>query len=85
MSDYTDKLDELCKWANENPGTAGARTIRKVVRDLEGDGPIGDTLHSVDANLFNKIIDLLIEFRQSGRLEAFNSIHANARARLGIE
>lgn len=84
MSAYTDKLDDLCKFAQENPGTAGARAIRKVVADLEGDGPIGDTLHSVDNELFTKIIGVLIEFRKSGCREGFNSIHADARERLEL-
>lgn len=85
MSAYTDKLDELCELAEQMPGTAGSRTIRKVIADLEGDGPVGDLLHSVDSELFIKIINTLVEFRKTGRSESFNSIHRNARERLGID
>lgn len=84
MSVYTEKLDALCGLAEKMPGTAGARTIRKVAADLEGDGPIGDLLHSVDSDVFAQVIELLIEFRKTGCKEAFNSIHASARERLGI-
>lgn len=84
MSTYTDKLDELCNWALSNPGTAGARAIRKVITDLEGDGPVGEIMHSVDSELFTKIIGLLVEFRRTGCREPFNSIHHKARKRLQV-
>lgn len=82
MSEYERRLDELVDWARSNPGTAGARTIRKVVFDLEADGPVGEMLFSVDEELFLKIIELLVEFRRSGRGQSFNSIHRAARDRL---
>ena len=82
MSEYTRKLDALVDWARANPGTGGARAIRKVVMDLEGEGPIGELLFSVDQELFDRVIDLLVEFRATGRSESFNAIHSQARERL---
>lgn len=82
MSEYTRKLEALVDWVRANPGTSGARAIRKIVMDLEGEGPIGELLHSVDQELFDRVIDLLVEFRNTGRSEPFNAIHSQARERL---
>jgi hypothetical protein len=81
MSEYERKLAELIEWARLNPGTAGARTIRKIVFDLEGEGPVGAILHSIDSALFGKVIEVLVEFRKTGKNESFNSIHRAARER----
>ena len=82
MSEYTRKLDALVDWVRANPGTGGARAIRKVVMDLEGEGPIGELLFTLDQELFDQVIDLLVEFRNTGRSEPFNAIHVQARERL---
>jgi hypothetical protein len=47
--------------------------------DLEGNGPVGEMLHSLDRSNFDMVIDLLIEFRDSGRHERFNTLHRKAR------
>lgn len=82
MSIYEDKLDNICAVIEKVSGTAGERALKKIIMDLEGDGPIGELLHSLDENNFKSVIDLLIEFRVSGRREAFNSIHFKARERI---
>ncbi|MDN7880047.1 hypothetical protein [Burkholderia aenigmatica] len=82
MSKYSDKLNAICDDAEALSGTGGARALRKIVMDLEGDGPIGELLHTLDQDRFNAVIDLLVEFKRSGRLEGFNALHASARARL---
>lgn len=82
MSKYTDKLDALCDWALAHPGCGGTRAIEKIVKDLEGDGPVGELLHTLDATLFAQVLDLFVEFKKTGRHEGFNSIHRAARQRL---
>jgi hypothetical protein len=39
-------------------------------------------LHTLDQERFNRVIDLLVEFRRSGRLEGFNALHDAARQRI---
>ncbi len=82
MSAYTDKLNALCNWALTHPGCGSTRAIEKIVMDLEGDGPVGELLHTLDATLFAQVLDLFVEFKATGRSEAFNSIHGAARGRL---
>lgn len=82
MSEYTRKLNALVDWVRANPGTGGARAIRKIVMDLEGEGPIGELLFTLDDQLFEQVIDVLVEFRDTGRSEPFNAIHSQARERL---
>lgn len=82
MSVYEEKLNNICSAIEKMSGTAGERALKKIIMDLEGDGPIGELLHSLDENNFKSVIDLLIEFRTSGRREAFNSIHSKARQRI---
>lgn len=79
MSAYSDKLKEICAWINANPGTGGARGLTKIVNDLEGDGPIAELLHTLDRDLFTEVIELLVEFRNTGRREGYNRLHAEAR------
>ena len=85
MSTYSDKLNAICDDAERLTGTGGGRALRKIVMDLGGDGPIGELLHTLDQDRFNAVIALLVEFKQTGRLEGFNALHANARARLSGE
>lgn len=80
--DYKQRLDALVEKSNSMSGTAGQRTLRKVILDLEGDGPIGDLLHSLDRELFMEVIELFLEFKRTGRRMAFNALHYDARNRL---
>lgn len=82
MSTYESKLNNICDKIKSMSGTAGARALRAIVMDLEGDGPIGEMLHSLDAKNFEMAI-VLQEFKRTGRYEHFNTIHAQARERLG--
>lgn len=82
MSLYQDKLNAICADIESMPGTSGARALRSIVMDLEGNGPVGELLHSLDQKLFEKAIDLFLEFKRTGRRESYNAIHAAARVRL---
>ncbi len=82
MSEYENKLNKVCQTILKQSGTAGARGLRAVVMDLEGNGPVGEMLHSLDRSNFDMVIDLLIEFRNSGRHESFNTLHRKARERI---
>jgi hypothetical protein len=82
MSIYKEKLNEICSTIERMQGTTGAKALRAVVMDLEGNGPIGEILHALDKEHFDMVINLLIEFRETGRREPFNAIHASARRRL---
>lgn len=81
MSKYSQQLFDLCDWAKANSGTSAARTIEKVIMDIEGDGPIGGILFALDDRRFAQVVALLAEFRRTGRAEAFNSLHHTARQR----
>ena len=82
MCKYSQLLFDLCDWAAANPGTSATRPIWKVIMDLEGDGPIGGMLFSLDDRRFAQVVELLAEFRRTGRGEAFNSLHHTARQRI---
>jgi hypothetical protein len=82
MSKYSEKLDAVVKDAVALYGTGGGRALHKIIMDLEGQGPIGELLHTLDQERFNRVIDLLVEFRRSGRLEGFNALHDAARQRI---
>lgn len=82
MSIYQEKLNAICADIESMPGTGGARALRSIVMDLNSNGPVGELLHSLDQERFEKVIDLFIEFKRTGRRESFNAIHAAARARV---
>lgn len=84
MQRYAEKLNALCEWALEHPDAPGAAVIRQVVADLDGDGPIGGLLHTVDHDLFTKIISVLIGFRRSAYSGPYREVHAAARETLGF-
>jgi hypothetical protein len=81
MSKYSDKLFALCDEADRLTGTGGGRALRKIIMDLESDGPIGELMFTLDDKRFNQVIELLVEFRHSGRHERFNALHEEARER----
>lgn len=82
MSLYQEKLNAICADIESIPGTGGARALRSIVMDLNGDGPVGELLHTLDQERFEQVIDLFLEFKRTGRRESFNAIHATARARV---
>ncbi|MDO8292217.1 MAG: hypothetical protein Q7T29_05070 [Gallionella sp.] len=77
--DYATKLEKVVNAARRIPGTAGARALKKIITDLEGKGPIGELMFSLDQHHFGLVIDLLQEFRRTGKYMAFNSLHSTAR------
>ncbi|EIM98718.1 hypothetical protein WQE_22683 [Paraburkholderia hospita] len=85
MSKYSEKLDTVVKDAVALYGTGGGRALHKIIMDLEGQGPIGEPMFTLDQDRFNRVIDLLVEFRQSGKHEGFNALHAAARERISPE
>lgn len=82
MSAYETKLNDICNAIKSMPGTGGERALRAIIMDLEGNGPVGELLHTLDQSYFKMVIDLFLEFRNTGRYEAFNSIHSSARDRV---
>jgi redox-regulated HSP33 family molecular chaperone len=82
MSIYEDKLARVCADAESLTGTGGGRALRKIIMDLEGDGPVGEMLHTLDEDRFLRVIDLLMEFRRTGRHEGYNAMHSAARQRI---
>ena len=79
---YAQRLDALVIKANSMPGTSGQRALVKIIRDLTGDGPIGELLHTLDPLLAQEVFDLLQEFRVTGKGMRFNSLHDEAVEKL---
>lgn len=79
-SPYEMKLNAVLERYQLIRGTGGGNALEKILLDLEGKGPIGGLLFSLDDYGFQIVIDLLIEFRKSGRSTPFNSLHEKARA-----
>lgn len=76
---YAQKLEKVVNAARQMPGTGGARALKQIITDLEGKGPIGELMFSLDQHYFDMVIDLLQEFRRTGKYMAFNSLHSTAR------
>ena len=82
MSPYERKLNELVTITNSLEGTSGSRALRAIIRDLSGHGLISELLYTLDRQNFDKVIDLLVEFRDTGRNDPFNELHEQAAQRL---
>lgn len=80
QSPYEMKLNTVIKQYQLIRGTSGGDTLEKILLDLEGNGPIGGLLFTLDNHGFQLVIDMLVEFTKSGRSTAFNSLHEKARA-----
>lgn len=76
---YAQKLEKVVSAARQIPGTSGARALKKIITDLEGKGPVGELMFSLDQHYFDMVVDLLQEFRRTGKYMAFNSLHSTAR------
>jgi hypothetical protein len=82
MGPYERKLNELVALTNSLEGTSGSRALRAIIKDLSGHGPISELLYTLDRQKFDKVIELLVEFRDRGRNEPFNDLHEQAVQRL---
>ncbi|MBK4737862.1 hypothetical protein [Noviherbaspirillum pedocola] len=82
MGPYERKLNELVAVTNSLQGTGGSRALKAIIKDLNGHGPISELLYTLDRENFDRVIDLLVEFRNRGREEAFNDLHEEAVKRL---
>lgn len=76
---YAQKLEKVVNAARQIPGTSGALALKKIITDLEGKGPVGELMFSLDQHHFDMVVDLLQEFRRTGKYMAFNSLHSTAR------
>lgn len=77
--DYATKLENVVNAARQIPGTSGARALKKIITDLEGKGPIGELMFSLDQHHFDMVIEMFQEFRRTGKYMSFNSLHSSAR------
>ena len=82
MGPYQRKLNELVAVTNSLQGTGGSRALKAIIKDLSGHGPISELLYTLDRQNFDRVIDLLVEFRDHGRNEPFNDLHEQAIKRL---
>lgn len=82
MGPYEKKLNELVAITNSLEGTSGSRALKAIIRDLSGHGQISELLYTLDRKNFDRVIDLLVEFRDRGRNEPFNDLHEQAAQRL---
>jgi hypothetical protein len=82
MGPYERKLNELVAVTNSLQGTGGSRALKTIIKDLSGHGPISELLYTLDRQNFDRVIDLMVEFRNRGREEAFNDLHEQAVKRL---
>ncbi len=82
MGPYEKKLNELVAITNSLEGTSGSRALKAIIKDLPGHGQISELLYTLDRQNFDRVIDLLVEFRDRGRNEPFNDLHEQAAQRL---
>lgn len=82
MGPYERKLNELVAIINSLEGTSGSRALKTIVKDLSGHGPISELLYTLDRQNFDRVIALLVEFRERGKDEPFNELHEQALERL---
>ena len=82
MGPYEKKLNELVAITNSLEGTSGSRALKAIIKDLSGHGQISELLYTLDRQNFDRVIDLLVEFRDGGRNEPFNDLHEQAAQRL---
>ena len=75
MNLYQQKLEALTEIAKAHPGTGGQRALISILGDLDGHGPIGELLHTLDRHNFARVIDLFVEFKKTGRSVNFNDLH----------
>jgi len=82
MGPYERKLNELVAITNSLDGAGGSRALKTIIKDLSGHGPISELLYTLDRQDFDRVIALLVEFRERGRHEPFNELHEQALKRL---
>lgn len=82
MGPYEKKLHELVSITNALEGTGGSRVLKAIIMDLSGHGLISELLYTLDRKNFDRVIDLLVEFREHGKNEPFHAIHEEALKRL---
>ena len=82
MGPYERKLNELVSLTNALDGTGGSRVLKAVISDLSGHGLISELLYTLDRQNFDRVIELLVDFRDHGRNEPFQAIHEKALKRL---
>jgi hypothetical protein len=79
MGPYEKKLNEVVAITNSLEGTSGSRAPKAIIKDLSGHGQISELLYTLDRQNFDKVIELLVEFRDRGRAKCLN-VPSNARA-----
>ncbi len=82
MGPYERQLNELVAITNSLEGTGGSRALKTIITDLSGHGPISELLYTLDRQNFDRVIALLVEFRDTGRNTPFNDLHEQAIQRL---
>ncbi|MBV0881494.1 hypothetical protein KTQ42_19590 [Noviherbaspirillum sp. L7-7A] len=82
MGPYEKKLNELVALTNFLDGTSGSRALKAIIKDLSGHGPISELIYTLDRQNFDRVIELLVEFRDRGRNESFSELHEQAAQRL---
>lgn len=81
---YRAKLDEVCAAVESMKFCSAGDVLREIVLSLESKGPVAGMLFTLDAKLFEMVIDLFEEFRRSGRGDEFNALHEAARDRVRL-
>jgi hypothetical protein len=82
MGPYERKLSELVAITNSLEGAGSSRALKTIIKDLSGHGPISELLYTLDRQNFDRVIALLVEFRNRGKDEPFNDLHEQALERL---
>lgn len=81
MTSYPEKLNAIVEQIETHMHSKSSAVLRDVVNGLEN-GVISGLLFTLDDSNFNKVIDLLYEFRSTGHTHSFNTLHAEARQRV---
>lgn len=81
FTSYSQKLRAIVDQINRHKHSKSSEVLREVINGLEK-GVVSGLLFTLDDENFKKVIDLLCEFRTTGRDYNFNTLHAQARQQI---
>jgi hypothetical protein len=78
---YSEKLFALIDEANALPDVEQTRAVKAIVYELDGEGVVGDMIHTLPGQTLERVVELIRFQRETGPLPEYAAIHARARSR----